>query len=602
MGANLWIKRGQPIDASLPINVGLPIGLGSPIGTGLPIGIRGLLIGVGLKLRLGFKFRVRLSPRLRPKLSVRATFRVGFSLSLMVLGTGLFCSTTFAQPMVLPPAQRIDLPPPIATAHPIRLRMDALLEDIDTAHDTWESDHLSYTHPYFPSQWQSTFLPNPHLTSQHARLLTLTDAIQLALRNNPMVQTSELQRVVDKYSLWVAHNQWEPQLSFQASASFNKGVKPTYNVNPGLMLQLPIGTQISIDYTNPLDSSSGVGTLTITQPLLRGFGDVNLIAYQNALDGERINKLAFKQTIINVVDQVIQQYRTLVADYNNLAVQKRILKETETTFKQFQLKYKLGKLPRSELLQQQVTLENTKFAVVGQENSLQQSYQAFLSTLGLIPTAKLRVDQDIDTSGVHIPNQDVAIHLALINNTAYRQAVIQLRQTERALLAAKDARRWQLNATATVTAGNQGTGPNTFSAESGPNVMLNLEIPIDDIASKAAVVDAEIAIESAKINLEQQKEDLIRQVITSVQNIKSLKEQINIGNLSLKLKKQTLTDARIKQQYGRTTVFIVTQIQDELLAQETNLISTKINYLNAISDFYNLLGVTLDEWHIQLRY
>ncbi len=48
-------------------------------------------------------------------------------------------------------------------------------------------------------------------------ILTFKDAIYLALRNNPDLESAELDRVTDKYALVVAKNQFEPRVDMQAS-------------------------------------------------------------------------------------------------------------------------------------------------------------------------------------------------------------------------------------------------------------------------------------------------------------------------------------------------------------------------------------------------
>ncbi len=533
----------------------------------------------------------------------------------------------------------IQLPAPkaIATRHP-KTTTYQLPQPSATATHSEQTQLEPY--PYHPLgsyalPYQPELLPKPQITHITPKKLSLRDAILLALRNNPDVKSSELTRITDKYAVMLAHWEFEPQYSFSTEASFNNLGNPTYSLNPGVNLKTPIGTTLNLSYTNSLDGGA-IGTATITQPLLKGFGAVNLIGYENAMDGEETAKLTFKNSIITAVIAVIKNYRSLVEDYNNLDIQRRTLKEVQQQVHQAKISVKAGKLAPSELVQQQVTLETTRLALVQEENSLQTNYQTFLSSIGLIPNAKLIIKRDIDFKVYKLPDEKALTSLALANNIDYQQSVIQLRATKRGIFSAEDARKWQLNMTATGSVvkseGAFVSGANQFSVNGIPinmtgmdgsgttvvnfgnglsgngesqvntSLMFNLNIPIDDLQTKADLVNSKVAYEQARLALEQKKEDLIRNVMTQLETVKNQLQQVRISERTVKLQKQNLKASQIKFKYGKSTAFEVTQIQDQLLQQETSLVGSKIQYLNNVTDLYQTLGITLDKWDVQLRY
>jgi outer membrane protein TolC len=57
-----------------------------------------------------------------------------------------------------------------------------------------------------------------------------------------------------------------------------------------------------------------------------------------------------------------------------------------------------------------------------------------------------------------------------------------------------------------------------------------------------------------------------------------------------------------KQQAGITSALDVNNTQNQLILAQAGLIGAKISYLNALSALQRLLGTTLDEWQIKLRY
>lgn len=462
-----------------------------------------------------------------------------------------------------------------------------------------EPSLLKLSHPYLPEMT----LPLPAHTVLPARRLTLRDALLLALRSNPDIKSSEIQRIVDKYAVILAKQVFRPQYVFRATQTIDRSAKTAYTFTPSVSILTPIGSEISMDYTNNLNGGAGGMTFTWKQPLIKNFGTVNTIELYDVFANEAIAKLTFKGNIINDIIAVISAYRQLVSDYNSLDIQKRTLLESEQSLKQYELKVKVGKMAPSDLLQQKATVETTKLALVQQQNSLQQDYQSFLSTIGLVPSAKLTIEKKLVTKRYRLPNQEDAIQRALHGNIVYRQALIQLENTRRAIITAKNERKWTLDVTGSAQLG-QANNPIGIANRggSGPSVMLDLEIPIDNVQGKADEVDAKVALEQAKLLLEQQKEDLIRQVMTQLQTIYSDWQQIQVSRSAVSLQTATLKAARLKLSYGRSTVFEVTQDQDQLLEQETSLVSTEITYLNDITTLHNIWGDTLDIWSIQLRY
>lgn len=465
----------------------------------------------------------------------------------------------------------------------------------------------SYTHSYEPEMDTGVnVLPVPHALPVIPKRLSLNEAIALALRYNPSVKTSEMQRILDKFGLEAVIRTygvvWNP-LTFTSTLQ-NKAY-PTWSAGTGIGITAPSGTNFTLAHANNLLGGLGTSTLTLTQPLLQGFGfEFNRIAYQNALDAEGVARLSFKNSVITVVVNVISNYRSLVQAYNSVATNEQTLKDQQTTVAQSKLQVKVGQMAESDLIQQQTNLEATQLSVVQQQNSLRNAYQSFLSSLGMVPSTQVLIDQGIVIDNTKIPSYKDCVAMALKHNIAYRQALLQLNVTKRALIQAENARKWTLNVSSTVDLGSErsGVGEPIAPVATNPTLAFSLTVPIDNVSLKQGVVSAKIAIENAKLTLEQQKEDLIRQVMNQWSSIQNQYQQIVIAERGIQLQNQTLKNAKLKLKYGKTSVFEVNTLETSLLSQRVALIATKIAYLNQVTSLYQTLGVTLNKWHIKLRY
>lgn len=472
---------------------------------------------------------------------------------------------------------------------------------ITTLHEADKNAALA--HSYEPiAEKGSDHLPMPEALPQAVRRLSLKDAIALALRNNPTVKISELQRILDKFGLETvlrqAQIQWAP---LTVSTTLQNHVVPQWRTGTGVKLNVPTGTSISVGNTSTI-GGPGVTSLSVTQHLLKGSGlTFNRVPYQNAYDSEKIARYNFKNNIIGVVTNVITNYRALVQAYNSLDADKKSFANQEQDYVQDQLQVKAGVMAPADLLQQKENLESTQLSLVQEQNTLMQTYQNFLISLGLVPSAKYQIDRAIHVRNIKVPDLKTCITLALAHNIAYRQALINLRMIKRALIVAKNARKWTLDATGSVQSGNLAFTP-TGTTTPTPNVALNLSIPLDNFSGKAGVVTAQENIETAKLNLAQTKQALISTVMTQLTTIHNQYAQIRVAELAEQLQRKSLANAQLRLKYGRATMFEVNEMQTTLLTQQVNLIATKIAYLNAITALHQTLGMTLHHWHIKLRY
>ena len=431
-------------------------------------------------------------------------------------------------------------------------------------------------------------LRQPVLSDHAPQQLTIEEAIALALRYNPNVKSSELQRVLDKYSLILAQNAFRPQYQLQINQMMQRGLRGEHTINPTMDWHLPSGTLLSADPHH----------VSITQPLGRDFGEVNRIPYLNALNTEAQNQIIFQKSIMAVVVNVVKSYRGLVESANQLDIQTHTLAQAKQDLAQRALELKHGRLSRSQYVEQEVNYQSQKLSLVEGQDSYQQSYFAFLLSLGLSPHQQLQINKHIAVKKIALPTQSEAITTVLAHNPDYQASLLAYQNTERDLLTAKNARRWKLDLNV-QQAFNDSTGA-WPSGVGHPSVGLSLDIPIDDVQEQEAVVAAKIAIEQAKLALNQARLSLESQTITELNRIKNTWSQIVVAERGIRLKRQALADAKLKVKYGKGTIFEQAQRQDDLLDAETSLVATKIAYLNAITDFDDMMGKTLAVWQVEV--
>lgn len=436
--------------------------------------------------------------------------------------------------------------------------------------------------------------------------MTLKEAILLAMRMNPDVHNAELQRVVDKFAVAVARNQFYPQLSLSGQALYQNDSKASYGALPGVTWATPLGSTVSTAITQTVNNNinpsiSSGGQLTLTQPLLRGFGPaVARASQQNALDNEKNNQLNFKGQVINVVVAVIGAYYQLVQAHNDLRVNQLQLKDAQSTLSQTLAKVKVGKAAPADEIQQQAQIAELQLAIASDQNNINQANQNLLNLLGLDPNAHIRINEAIASTYPATPDLQQSINQALANNINYQQALNNFRISQRALVTAKDAQKWDLDAVLNL---NQRLSQNTGDVPSlSKSLTLNLNIPVHDMPRKQQLVNAKTALDQAKTNLDQIKRRLITDVTNAYNNLQFSRRQIALYQNSIKLAQQSLTIAKIKFNYGKATPFELVTLQTNLTQTELRFITQQIYYLTSVEAFYQLLGTTLIKWGLALTY
>lgn len=462
----------------------------------------------------------------------------------------------------------------------------------------------------------------PESRKKAIQQLTIREAILLALRYNPNIQNVELDRIIQRYQLRLANNEFELQYALGATGSTQKSTfngvgsssTNTFLASPELGLKTKLGTSASLSIDNNVATNNGYGPVlnfSVTQPLLRGFGpSVNEAGLLNAIDNEWLNKLSLQQSVVDQITQVIMSYRTLILSGNNLQNQRLQLNEAKKSYQINEKKIEAGQLEPTGNIQQSYQIESLSLMVEQAENDFKIASQDLLQTIGLDPDMRLSVPSDVTLKEIVVPDLQQSIETALNHNVQYLAQKMALRADERAYTVAKNQQLWQLDLAGNVQSGatNDVTGTNTGirGIYNGNNVTesarLTLTVPLHDLNRRSQLISAKVRLEKDRINLIAAKRALITNITNTINNIQSLAKRYELARKQVKLAEQSYALEKKKQQAGISSALDVNNTQNQLIQAQSGLIGAKIAYLNQLSALQRTLGTTLDYWQIKLRY
>jgi outer membrane protein TolC len=463
---------------------------------------------------------------------------------------------------------------------------------------------------------------SPLSRQKNIQQLSLREAILLALRYNPNIQNAELDRIIQRYQLRLANNEFELQYALGASGVVQKSTyngigsdtTNTFLASPVLDLKTKLGTQASLAIDNNVGVNNNynpVLSATITQPLLRGFGrTANEAGLLNSLDSEWLNKVSLQQSVVDQITQVIMSYRALILSGNNLQNQRLQLKEAKKSFEINKKKIAAGQLEPTGNIQQSYQIESLSLMVEQGENDFKTAAQDLLQTIGLDPEMHLAVPSDVTLKDIIVPDLHQSIEWALNHNTQYLAQQMTLRADERAYAVAKNQQLWQLDVSGNVQSGtvNDVTGINNgvSGIYNGNNTTesarVTLTVPLHDLNRRSQLINAKIRLEKDRINLIAAKRALITNITNTINTIESLAKRYQLAQKQLRLAEQSYGLEKKKLQAGISSALDVNNTQNQLIQAQSGLIGAKIAYLNQLSVLQRTLGTTLEYWKITLRY
>ncbi len=457
-----------------------------------------------------------------------------------------------------------------------------------------------------------------------SRELSLEEAILLAVRENPNVQTAQLNHVQQKFALEIQQWQFQPHFGLQATKTTSRTYSTTSNgmvtanqtgVQPSVSLLTPIGTELNLVSTNTVAGHYNPAlSLQVMQPLLRGFGrPVVEAALDDARDSERISRLNVESQLRHTTTDVLNGYLDVISARHNLLLDQEALHRSEESVRQTRLFIKAGHKAGVELVTVEADAASARTKIEADQTVLQQTGFALLDAIGMDPNTRVTF-QSIDIEKLiqkyHVPTLAEAKEMILENDIQYQIDNITLNgSTRRNVDIAKDNTRWQLNLTVNGSTGNgTGGGPNAGinSLVNGVNVTdsatLNLTIPIDDRSANVALANAKIALREAEIALKQEKWIKQTDVITVWNAIQGARRSTELAKKAESLQAKTWKISFQKYAYGLIDGLELQTAQQQYRVAEQTVLNAELDYLKALVNLDLLVGTTLKTWDVKVRY
>ena len=457
--------------------------------------------------------------------------------------------------------------------------------------------------------------------------LTLAQAVERALRDNPALIDARLRRIVERFDLAQAERRFVPELSFgtlsvEQSADLEDDAR-LYRLaaGPGMSLRLPTGGFVDLDpaWSFYLDASGrtvsdGAGVrLRLRQPLFRGGGlKVGTAPVRLARIAEAGHVLGFEAATMDVVTAVIYGYRAVIEAERRLSIDRSALEETRAMLAVNRALIDTGRMADTAMAETQAEVARGELALIRSRHRRDNANRDLNVMLNLdgasrvVPTESATLDD-----APPAPDLDAALALARIGHTGYRRALLNVESAAIGVTLAENDMLWDASLTADVEMHRSGMRRDRGGEDAlvrnltrPYTVGIALSIPLGDADAKARRREA-LAARTAAQRAEQALASTIRQMETDVHNgVRAVGvglREVELAERALELAAAKLEIEQQKLGLGRSTNFRVTRFQADFVQAQVSELSARIGYLNALAALDRTLGGTLDTWQIDIE-
>jgi outer membrane protein TolC len=327
--------------------------------------------------------------------------------------------------------------------------------------------------------------------------------------------------------------------------------------------------------------------LTLTQPLLGGSGA--LVAREPLTQAER-NLIYALRTYVRTRSALLIQIAT---DYYDVLNAEADLRIGEMSYES--LKYSRE---RSEAMGEggrvtQIDVDQAKQRVLTAESNLvtyreaiQNAKDALKVALAIPLSTEIEVDsrdmEILQTMTLPRPTMtlDEAVETALRQRLDFATVRDRLADAERAVAIAEDDMRMKLDVSASATASsptrNRISTPRFADADY--SVGLDVDLPLDRTDEAIALKRAQIALEQQRRQIDASRENLVKSLRLTWNNLRAYELKINIQKISIALAEKRVENTRLLFEDGRIAIREYLDAQDDLSNARNSLIQQLVSH------------------------
>ncbi len=414
-----------------------------------------------------------------------------------------------------------------------------------------------------------------------------------------------------------------------------------FNANAGLVQAFSSGAQLNVNFDNNHQSLNSLSTnynpytgsslgLTVTQPLLRGFGpSLNRRFIRIAGNERKITSLLFQQQLIATVYGVVRLYTDFVALYEDVKVKQESVTAAEKLLSDTKAQVDEGTLAPVEMTRANAQVFSTRQDLVNAVGLLEEQ-QAILKNLltrtgnadpevlaaTIIPTDPLTIPEKEDIR----PMQDLFSD-AVARRPDLGQANLQIENSQIGLKGARNATLPEidlvgtfqnnglagaLNPTAPATQipfqGGYGTALDQLFTAKYPTYGIGVQVtvPIRNRIAESDLARDELQLRQSEVRLRQLQNQARLEVEDAVIAMRRARGSYDAAVQARRLQQESLEAEETRYEVGASTAFFVIQYESLLAQAKSTEVAAMSAYVKARAALDRATGNILESHQISL--
>ena len=386
-------------------------------------------------------------------------------------------------------------------------------------------------------------------------------------------------------------------------------------------------------------SSTGTLGLTVTQPLLQGFGRaLNRRYIRIAHNDERIASSIFQQQLINTVSGVIRLYWDLVSLGADLSVKRGALQLAQKLFEDNKTQVDVGTLAPLELKRAQAEVARSRQDLTNSESLVLQQELLLKNVLTRNGGAddRIRESRIVPLDHIEVPTQEPVqpvqdlLVIAFDHRPDVNQAKLQLDNSEISLQGSRNELLPSLNLIGSLQNNglsgvtNSGAPSTAFPAgylptndplvggtgnllaqlfgRSFPNysIGVQLNIPLRNRVAQADVIRDELQIRQTQVRRQQLSSQVKLEVQNALIALQRARASYEAAVETRQLQEEALAAEQERYNVGASTSFFVIQYERDLTQAKSTEVAAQGIYAKSKATLDRALGLTLINNNVQL--
>ncbi|NIM05813.1 MAG: TolC family protein [Armatimonadetes bacterium] len=421
--------------------------------------------------------------------------------------------------------------------------------------------------------------PEPEGTT--VRLLSLEEAVSIALKNNPTVLIAEQQVRRAGGQVTEARSGLWPRLSASATHTRTGPIStveiPTPTGTEEIEISVPEATRYQLTLSLPLDISGQIRAATSAASL-------NLLAQEFAL-------AAVRQS---VALEVQEAYLGVLRAESLKSVADEALAAAREHLRVAKLNFEAGTVAYFDVLRAEVQVANFQQRLVEAENGVELAKSSLNFTMGEDVNQPLEVESPAEISPAAPPPVEESQQEADARRPELLQARAQVEAAEKGIRIAKAGLRPSL---ALVGNRNYDENPSAFGGLKRTwDATAALSIPLFDSGeTRGRLKQARADEESARRTEELTRNQVMLEVRQAHLSILEATERMRVAEKDVEQAREALRLAQLRYQSGLSTSVEVTDAEVALAQSMTNQVNAYYDYLLAQARLQKAVGAPLQE-------